>query len=111
MYYKKHKEAIEQEKDADIKNAMCEDVMASLFDIIGASRQFYLTGEDAEFFEQCFQNVKQRAYEEGCVAGHRNCIRDHVYIGEQYRSKDAGAIKKMPDNFRETIMQRFMKRT
>ena len=35
MYYKEYKETIESEKDVDVKNAMMEDVMASLFDIIG----------------------------------------------------------------------------
>lgn len=62
---------------------------------------------------QAWEYYKNKVYEEGCVAGYRNCIKDHTYNREQRREKtnDVGVTKKMPDNFRETIMQRFMKRT
>lgn len=119
MYYKECKEAIESEKNVDAKNAMMEDVICSLFDVIGTLEQFKLTGQDSEFLQKCFEQVKRVTYEEGCVKGYRNCINDHTYVKDQHAVKTncemlaqcGHATKEVENSFREMVMNRFMKRT
>ena len=96
-----------------------EDVVCSLFDVIGTVEQFKLTGQDSEFLQQCFEQVKRVTYEEGCVKGYRNCINDHTYVKDQHAVKTncemlaqcGHATKEVENSFREMVMNRFMKRT
>lgn len=110
MYYKEYKEVIESEKNADVKNAMMEDVMCSLFDVIGTTEQFKLTGEDSEFLQKCFEEVKKASFKEGhilgCVQGYRSCIHDHNYKAGMEETRETRS-----EDFEKHIMQRFMKRT
>ena len=109
MYYKEYKEVIESEKNVDVKNAMMEDVMCSLFDVIGTVEQFKLTGQDSEFLQKCFEEVKKASFKEGhilgCAQGYRNCIHDY------YKAEIEETEETRLEDFEKHIMQRFMKRT
>lgn len=109
MYYKEYKEAIESEKNVDVKNAMMEDVVCSLFDVIGTVEQFKLTGQDSEFLQKCFEEAKKASFKEGhilgCAQGYRNCIHDH------YKAEIEETEETRSEDFEKHIMRRFMKRT
>lgn len=83
MYLEEYKQEIADTEHNEVKAVIAKDVLSFLFGIIGTTLQYKLTGEDAEFIEQCFQMVKQTEYEEGyakgCIKGYRNCINDHNY--------------------------------